>query len=185
MLERLLADAEAHDAAEPDRLRRWRVLEPDAGSLLGFLARLTAARDVAEIGTSQGASTLVLAEALDTTGGHLTSVDTGPQDDARDRIARAGLAGRVTFLAGDGGALLAEWPDASLDLLFLDAERTEYPSWWPHPLRVLRPGGLLAVDNALSHPGEVAPLAALLDAEPGVHTVTVPVGKGELLAFRR
>ncbi|OLM18409.1 O-methyltransferase [Pseudonocardia sp. Ae707_Ps1] len=184
VLDRLLADAAAHDAAEPDRLRRWRVLEPDAGALLGFLVRLTRAREAVEIGTSQGASTLVLAEALAGTGGHLTSVDTGLQAGARDRIDEAGLTGRVTFLRGDGGGLLAGWPDGSLDLLFLDAERTEYASWWPHPTRVLHPGGLLAVDNALSHAAEVAPLAERLDAEPGVHTVTVPVGKGVLLAFR-
>ncbi|OLL71828.1 hypothetical protein Ae168Ps1_0202c [Pseudonocardia sp. Ae168_Ps1] len=49
---------------------------------------------------------------------------------------------------------------------------------------MLHPGGLLAVDNALSHAAEVAPLAGRLDAEPGMHTVTVPVGTGVLLAFR-
>jgi predicted O-methyltransferase YrrM len=71
-----------------------------------------------------------------------------------------------------------------VDLLFLDAERTEYPGWWPHPLRVLRPGGLLVADNATSHPDEIAPFAALLAAAPGVTTTIATVGKGELLAVR-
>ncbi|WP_197519670.1 O-methyltransferase [Pseudonocardia sp. HH130630-07] len=184
MLDRLLTDARAHDAAEPDRLQRWRVLEPDTGELLAFLVRLVRARTVVEIGTSQGASTLVLAAALDTTDGRLTSVDTAVQADATGRLAEAGLAARAVFSRGDGGAYLAGLPERSVDLLLLDAERTEYASWWPHPVRVLRPGGLLAVDNALSHPAEVAPLAALLDADPGTQTVTVPVGKGLLLATR-
>ncbi|MEQ3549384.1 class I SAM-dependent methyltransferase [Pseudonocardia nematodicida] len=186
MLERLLSEAATHDAGEPDRLRRWRVLEPDAGAFLSFLIRLTGARDAVEIGTSQGASTLVLADALRATGGRLTSVDIDPGAGvhARARLTEAGLDDVVEFRTADGGADLAARPDASLDLLFLDAERTQYASWWPHPVRVLRPGGLLAVDNAHSHAGEIDPLASLLGAEPGVHTVTVPVGKGELLATR-
>jgi predicted O-methyltransferase YrrM len=85
----------------------------------------------------------------------------------------------------DGGAVLAELADASVDLLFLDAERPEYPGWWPHPRRVLRPGGLLVVDNATSHPEELAPLRALVEADPELTTTTVPVGKGELVALRR
>lgn len=178
--------AAAHDAGEPDRRRRWRVLEPDAGRLIWFLAQSSRARDVVEIGTSRGVSTLWLADALRRTGGHLTSVDTDPQahDAARANLLRAGLDAVVTFRTGDGGAALAAMPDAGLDLLFLDAERTEYPAWWPHPARVLRPGGILVVDNALSHADEVAPLAALVDEHPGLSATTVAVGKGELLALR-
>jgi predicted O-methyltransferase YrrM len=75
-------------------------------------------------------------------------------------------------------------PDGSVDILFLDAERTEYPSWWPHPIRVLRPGGVLVADNALSHPDEIAALRELIVKEPGMTTTTIGVGKGELLAWR-
>ncbi|MCU1651244.1 MAG: methyltransferase, partial [Pseudonocardia sp.] len=53
-----------------------------------------------------------------------------------------------------------------------------------HPVRVLRPGGLLAVDNVLSHPDEVAALLRLIDAEPTLTATVVPVGKGELLAVK-
>ena len=53
---------------------------------------------------------------------------------------------------------------ASVDLLYLDAERVEYAGWWPQPARVPRPGGLLAIDNVLSHPDEVAEFLALADA---------------------
>jgi predicted O-methyltransferase YrrM len=84
----------------------------------------------------------------------------------------------------DGGRYLADLPDTSVDVLFLDAERTEYTRWWPHPIRVLRPGGLLAVDNVLSHPDEVADFLNLLAADHRCHTTTVAVGKGLALSWR-
>lgn len=185
-IEELFAAAERHDATRPDRLQRWRVLEPDAGRLLWFLSRVAGARRIVEIGTSRGVSTLWLADAARGTGGRVLSVDTdaAAQDDARRSVAAAGLAEFVRFRVGDGGQVLAELPDGELDLLFLDAERTEYPAWWPHPVRVLRAGGVLVADNARSHPAEIAPLRELLEGEPGVVTTTLDVGKGELVALR-
>ena len=66
----------------------------------------------------------------------------------------------------------------------VDAERVEYVSWWPRPARVLRPGGLLAIDNVLSHPDEVSPFLALLAGDPTIMGTTVAVGKGLHLAWR-
>lgn len=186
LIDDLTTAAERHDAAEPDRLRRWRVLEPDAGTFVWFLAQAVGARAVVEIGTSRGVSTLWLADAARATGGRVLSVDTDPaaQRATADTLARAGLDGFVELRAGDGGAVLAELADASVDLLFLDAERTEYSGWWPHPVRVLRPGGVLVADNATSHPQELAPLRALVAADPSLTTTMIPVGKGELVALR-
>ena len=91
----------------------------------------------------------------------------------------------VTRLLQDGGGYLAGRDDASVDLRFLDAERTEYAGWWPHPARVLRPGGVLAIDNVLSHPDEVAEVLALIAADASFVAETVAVGKGLHLAWRR
>jgi predicted O-methyltransferase YrrM len=131
-------------------------------------------------------STLYLADAARRTGGRVVSLDTdvAAQEHARRSLTDAGLADHVTFRAQDGGTALADLPDESVDLLFLDAERTEYPGWWPHPARVLRVGGVLVADNALSHPEEIAPLRTLVTQEPGLTTTTIAVGKGELLALR-
>jgi predicted O-methyltransferase YrrM len=179
--------ARRHDATKQDRLDRWRVLEPDAGRFLWFLAQAVGARSIVEVGTSRGVSTLWLADAARAAGGHVLSldVDAAAQDDARRSTAEAGLAAHVTFRVQDAGAALARIADGDVDLLFLDAERTEYPSWWPHPVRVLRPGGVLVADNALSHPGEIAPLRDLLEQDPAMTTATIEVGKGELVALRR
>ena len=185
-IDALFAAAERHDATKADRLERWRVLEPDAGRLLWFLTQAVQARAIVEIGTSRGVSTLWLADAARSTGGRVLSLDTdaAAQDEARRSVAEAGLAEYVEFRVADGGAALAELADGAVDLLFLDAERTEYPAWWPHPARVLRPGGVLVADNALSHPAEMAPLRDLIEAEPGLVSTTIGVGKGELVALR-
>ncbi|MES9991045.1 MAG: hypothetical protein ABW098_03790, partial [Candidatus Thiodiazotropha sp.] len=74
--------------------------------------------------------------------------------------------------------------DSSFDLIFLDSERSEYPAWWPNIRRMLRPGGLLIADNALSHADEIAPFIHIVSEDPAFSTSTVPVGKGEFLAYR-
>ncbi|MEO3868865.1 class I SAM-dependent methyltransferase [Nonomuraea sp. B12E4] len=179
--------AARHDAAQQDRLDRWRVLEPDAGEFLWFLAQSISARIIVEVGTSRGVSTLWLADAARAVGGHVLSLDTDAdaQAHARRTTTDAGLADHVEFRVADGGSALASMPDGAVDLLFLDAERPEYPSWWPHPFRVLRQGGVLVADNALSHPEEIAPLHDLLRQEPRLTVTTINVGKGELVALRR
>jgi predicted O-methyltransferase YrrM len=187
IIDELTGDGERHDATEPDRLRRWRVLEPDAGRFLRLMAHTTGARRIVEIGTSRGVSTLWLAEAARTLGGAVLSLDTDPaaQDDARGSVAEAGLGAQVDFRVQDGGEALAAMADGEVDLLFLDAERSEYTSWWPHPVRVLRRGGVLVADNALSHPDEIAPFHDLLLRDPSLVVTTIAVGKGELVALRR
>jgi predicted O-methyltransferase YrrM len=189
-LTELYADGVAHDAAQPDRLRKRRNLEPETAHLLGLIVRIAGARRVVEIGTANGYSTIWLADAVGDTGGHVVSVDTGAADDARANLARAdaiqpGIAKRVELRQESGGDYLARLADGSVDLLFLDAERVEYPGWWPHPVRVLRTGGVLAIDNVLSHPDEVAPFQALLAGDPTLTGTTVAVGKGLQLLWRR
>jgi len=185
LLGELYADGAAFDAAEPDRRRRRRNLEPDAAELLAMVLRIAGGGDVVEIGTSNGYSAIWLADAVRDVGGSVVSVDVEASADAGPNVERAGLSELVTFEIANGGAFLAVRPAASVDLLFLDAERVEYPGWWPHPKRVLRPGGVLAVDNVLSHPDEVAGFLALLDADPEFVGTTVGVGKGLHLAWRR
>jgi predicted O-methyltransferase YrrM len=186
VIDRVIAAAAEHDATQADRLNRWRVLEPAAGRFVWFLAQTMVARNIVEIGTSRGVSTLWLAAAARTTGGRVISydTDTAAQREAAAYLAEAGLSDHVTFRTEDGGTGLATLDDGEVDLLFLDAERTEYPSWWPHPVRVLRAGGVLVADNALSHPDEIAPLHDLLVRDLTAVT-TIPVGKGELVAIRR
>jgi predicted O-methyltransferase YrrM len=189
-MDELHADGVTHDLAQPDRLLKRRNLEPVTAELLSLIVRIVSAQRVVEIGTANGFSTVWLADAVGDTDGHVVSVDTATNDEARRNLTRAnaaqpGLAGRVEMRREDGGVYLAGVADGSIDLLFLDAERIEYSQWWPHPIRVLRPGGVLAIDNVISHADEVAPFLTLpLSSESTLVGTTVAVGKGLHLACR-
>jgi predicted O-methyltransferase YrrM len=183
LLTELYAAGTAHDAAEPDRLKRLRNLEPDAAELLTQVLRIAGAKQIVEIGTSNAYSAIWLADAAQDTGGRVVSVDIEGTPEAVANLDRSGVTAEL--LVADGGAFLSTLPDDSVDLLFLDAERTEYPGWWPHPARVVRPGGVLAADNVLSHPDEVAAFLQLVRADDAFVSSTVDVGKGLFLAWKR
>jgi predicted O-methyltransferase YrrM len=186
----LLAELEqfgkTNDATITDRPRRMLNITRDTGEFLDLLVRATNARRVLEIGTSNGYSTLWLAHAARAVGGKVTTVDLSrfKFDMAAGNFARAGLAAFIDQVQGDAGKLLARQSDAAFDLIFLDSERPEYPGWWPEIRRVLRPGGLLVVDNATSHVAEMAPFVALVKADAEYFSCLVPVGNGEFMATR-
>jgi predicted O-methyltransferase YrrM len=179
------AAARAHDAAQSDRLARFRNVEPQTAELLGVLVRAARAVRVLELGTSNGYSTIWLADGVEAAGGSLTSVEIEPARTAmaRANLERAGLAAEL--VTGDAGEALRASADGAWDLVFLDAERPAYAGYWPDLVRALRPcGGLLAIDNAVSHAAEVAEVTALIEAEPAVTTTRIPVGAGVRLVVR-
>ena len=175
-----------NDAAMSDRPRRMLNITRETGEFLSVLTQATHAKRVLEIGTSNGYSTLWLAQAAQTIGGHVTTIEQAEfkLELAAKNFARSGLTGSITQLRGEAGAHLESMPDASVDLLFLDSKRSEYVGWWPDIKRVLREGGLLVVDNATSHATEMASFMTQVSADSDFTTCTVPVGNGEFLATR-
>ena len=103
---------------------------------------------------------------------------------ASANFARSGLARYISVVHDDAGRVLERSADSAFDLIFLDSERSEYPEWWLNLRRTLRPSGLLVVDNATSHPEQMAPFVALVKADAAFFTSLVPVGNGEFLAVR-
>lgn len=186
VLEELHDYGVAHDAGKADRLERLRNLEPDSAALLALIVRGTGARRVLELGTSNGYSTLWLADAMRVTGGHLVSVELDPDRSAQAarNLARSGLAKFAEVLVQDAADTLRQSADGQWDLIFLDAERPAYVSYWPDLIRSLRIGGMLAVDNVLSHADEVADFRALIQADPLITEAVAPTGAGLLLAVR-
>lgn len=189
-LRQLLAEleqfGEANDSAVTDRPRRMLNITRDTGEFLSVLVRATNAQRVLEIGTSNGYSTLWLAWAAQAIGASVTTVEFSQFkiELAAKNFARSGLAAVITQVHEDAGRVLTGTVDAAFDLVFLDSERLEYPGWWPDIKRVLRRGGLLLVDNAVSHPEQTAPFVALVEADSEFTTSLVPVGNGEFLATR-
>jgi predicted O-methyltransferase YrrM len=183
----LYAAGREHDDRQPDRLARWRNVEPETAELLGVLVRAKRARRVLEIGTSNGYSTIWLADAAAATRGTVLSVEIEPSRTAlaRENLARAGLEGHVELTTADAAETLRGLPDHAFDLTFLDAERPAYPGYWRDLVRTLAPGGLLAVDNAISHANELVGCRAVVDGDARVTPALVPIGAGLLLIVTR
>jgi predicted O-methyltransferase YrrM len=187
-LEALMAELErfgaANDAATSERARRMLNITRDTGEFLAVMVRATLARRVLEIGTSNGYSTLWLAGAAKAIGGCVTTVEFAPYKVglARANFERSGLSPLITLIHEDASRFLQRDDQVAYDLVFLDAERPQYAGWWPQLRRVLRPGGLLIVDNATSHTQQLAPFVAVVSADREFTTCLVPVGNGEFLA---
>lgn len=177
---------EENDAVESERSHCMLNITRDTGELLSVLIRATSAKDILEIGTSNGYSTLWLAEAAKVNNGHVTTVEylKLKQKLALNNFHRSGLSNWIKSVLSDAGQVLEQLDDTSVDFIFLDSERSEYVSWWNHINRILRPRGLLVVDNALSHVDEMAAFSEVLKSDPDFEVCLVPVGKGELIATK-
>ncbi|MFO1424267.1 MAG: O-methyltransferase [Candidatus Competibacteraceae bacterium] len=189
-LQKLLSELEEfgqrNDSATSERPRRMLNITRDTGEFLAVLVQATNARRVLEIGTSNGYSTLWLAQAVQAVNGHVTTIELS---DIKVRLAaknfeRSSLSQVIIQLHGEAGILLKNMDDSDFDLIFLDSERSEYVGWWADIKRVLRDGGLLIVDNAISHANEMEPFITEVSADPDFTICTVPVGNGEFLATK-
>jgi predicted O-methyltransferase YrrM len=185
-LDELYAHGRAHDEGLADRLERFRNVEPETAELLGVLVRAMGAERVLEIGTSNGYSTIWLGDAAQAVGGSVISLDIDAERTAAafDNLTQAGVDGFVELHTQDAADALATFEDGAFDLVFLDAERREYASYWPDLVRVLRPRGLLVVDNTLSHAKELVEFSELVYSDESVTSTLVTVGSGVLLVVK-
>jgi caffeoyl-CoA O-methyltransferase len=157
ILDRAIADYVTALEPEPDpvlaemRARGDRegipIVEAPTGGLLEVLAACTGALRAVEVGTAIGVSTLHLARG----GAHVTSFEVDPERHAaaRDYLARAGLADRVDLRLQDAAEGLAELEAGGYDLGFIDGPKAGYGGYLEQVVDLLRPGGLLLVDNVL------------------------------------
>jgi predicted O-methyltransferase YrrM len=169
------------------------------GATLRFLAAAIGARAVVEIGTGYGTSGIWLLRGM-RAGSVLTSVDLEPEHHryAREVFAAAGFpASRYRLITGRARQVLPRLADGAYDLVFCDADYREYPEYLADAMRLLRPGGIIAFDNALS-PDPAANAArsepdttTLLEfrdragGDPGLVPMLLPIGCGLLAAVKR
>jgi predicted O-methyltransferase YrrM len=126
-------------------------VSPAHGKLLHLLARMLGARNILEIGTLAGYSTIWLGRALPPEG-RLISLEVDPKhaEIARQNIALAGLSGIVEVRLGKALDTLPQLAGESrdpFDLIFIDADKTNIPGYFAWALKLSRPGSLLVVDN--------------------------------------
>ena len=167
-----------------------------SGALLRFVARAISARHVGEIGTGAGVSSLWLLRGM-SDDGVLTSIDIelDHQRAARETLTAADVAqGRYRLIAGRALEVLPRLTDGAYDLVLIDADKAEYALYFEQALRLLRPGGVIAFDNALWHDRVADPaqrdaetvalrdLVTMVRGHEGLTPVLVPSGDGLLLA---
>jgi predicted O-methyltransferase YrrM len=142
---------------------------PGGGAALRFLAAVTEARAVVEIGTGTGVSGVWLMRGM-RPDGVLTTVDTEAEHQrlARQAFTEAGIPSqRVRLIPGAALDVLPRLTDGHYDLVFADGDKSQYADYLAEALRLLKPGGIVAFDNALWHDRVADP--AQRDAE----TVTI------------
>jgi len=169
---------------------------PGGGAALRFLTAVLDARAVVEIGTGTGLSGVWMMRGM-RSDGVLTTVDTQAEHQrlARQAFTEAGIPSqRVRLIPGAALEVLPRLTDGAYDLVFADGDKTEYPEYLAEALRLLRPGGIVAFDNALWHDRVADP--AQRDAETvairelgktvrdhdSLLPVLLPVGDGLLAA---
>lgn len=174
----------------------------DQGALMALLIRLIGARRALEVGTFTGYSALAIAEALPPDG-RLVTCDISEEWTAiaRRYWREAELDGKIELRLGDARGTLAalreEAGDGSLDFAFIDADKAGYDHYYEACLQLVRPGGLILIDNVLWS-GKVADpevrdqdtvairdLNAKIAVDPRVEACLLTVGDGVMMARKK
>jgi predicted O-methyltransferase YrrM len=166
------------------------------GAALRFLAAVTEARAVVEIGTGTGVSGVWMLRGM-RPDGVLTTVDTEAEHQrlAKEAFAEAGIPSqRVRLIPGAALDVLPRLTDGHYDLVFADGDKLEYAAYLDEAMRLLKPGGIVAFDNALWHdrvadPAQRDPetvsvreLGQIVAKHESLLPVLLPVGDGLLVA---
>lgn len=190
LVETAAADGERHGATP---------VLGGVGPVLRLLAAAVRAQHVVEVGTGAGSSGLWLLEGM-APDGVLTSIDVEPEHQrlARRAFAAAGVAPqRTRVIAGQATQVLPRLTDGAYDLVFVDADKDSYPVYAEQAIRLLRPGGILAMDNMLWHDTVADPaardetttllrdLGKTLRDDERLMPALLPVGDGLFVAVRR
>ncbi|TWT11829.1 O-methyltransferase [Reyranella sp. CPCC 100927] len=174
----------------------------DQGQLMALLARAIGARIAVEVGTFTGYSALCVAEALPPTGKlHACDVSEEWTRVGRRYWNEAGVADRIELHIGPALRSLDELINGGLaghvDMAFIDANKTDYDAYYERCLRLLRPRGLMLIDNVLwggsvadpdDHTADTLAVRALnakLKDDDRIDLGLLPVGDGMTIALKR
>jgi caffeoyl-CoA O-methyltransferase len=205
-----LLDVSLREPATFRRLRRENAklpsggmqISPEVGQFMALLVEMLGAKRALEIGTFTGYSALWVASALPR-GGRLVACDVSREytDIARRHWRRAKLAGKIDLRLGPAldtlDRLLADGEAGSFDFAFIDADKENYDGYYERALSLLRPGGVIAIDNVLwggsvADPHRNTPetkalrrIARKIHKDARVTVSLLPIGDGLLLARKR
>ncbi len=180
-LKRLLDEMDERGAAA------WSVPRKD-GKFLHLMIKATRAKNVLELGTSQGFSTIWMGLALEETGGRLTTIeiDTERHNEARRNVNQAGLSQRITLIKADAHKEVTKL-EGPFDFVFMDADKEGQVDYFKklYPKK-LPPGGMIAVHNAIRQAYAMNDYLGMIRKHPDFDTVTVSatMDDGFCLSYR-
>jgi predicted O-methyltransferase YrrM len=172
---------------------------PAGGATLRVLAAATGARTVVEVGTGAGVSGLYLLGGM-AADGVLTTIDVEGEHQraAKEAFTEAGIpSARYRLINGSAAEVLPRLREEAYDLVFVDADKTAYSVYYEQAVRLLRPGGIVAFDNALWHDRVADPaqrdatttaireLGKRVRDDEQLVSCLLPVGDGLLVAVKR
>jgi caffeoyl-CoA O-methyltransferase len=178
LLQRLREETAAHPMAIMQ-------IAAEQGQFFQFLVKLIGARKALEIGVFTGYSSLAVAQALPSDG-HITACDISDEytSVARRYWAEAGVAEMIDLRIGPADEtleqLIAEGREGHYDFAFIDANKTGYDRYYELCLRLLRPGGLIVLDNMIYHgrvPGLAEPDADHIEDTEALRRLNVKIGR--------
>jgi len=179
------------------------IIPPDVARFLTFLAHVSQARDILEIGTAIAYSTIWLAWAVESRQGHVTTIEINDRRarTALENIQKAGLEDRITLLKGHAVDIVPELKQ-KYDFIFIDAAKGQYGWFFEELYPRLKPGGLLVSDNVLAE-GKVTftdsdlrhrektavrrlrDYLKMITSHPGLETTVVPMGDGIAVSLKK
>jgi caffeoyl-CoA O-methyltransferase len=141
--------------AKIDRETHLEVLQPRMlsghfqGRVLSMISHLLKPNTILEIGTYTGYSALCLAEGLGPKGKLLTiDVNEELENRVRGYFTASAFADQIDYRIGDAAQMIPTL-DSKFDLIFIDADKQQYPTYYEQALTVLNPGGFILIDNVL------------------------------------
>ncbi|KQW92901.1 O-methyltransferase [Acinetobacter guillouiae] len=168
------------DATQCDRIKRYRNIEPESALFLAMQVRIQQSKKILEIGTSTGYSTLWLADAAKVTGAKVTTleIDEKRTQQAQLHAQELHVDDVIDFWVGDAQKYLEQCQE-QYDFILLDAERNAYLNYWVYLQKMLvEHGGVLIVDNVISHAAEVKSFITEVKRDERFMTTTLSIGSG-------
>lgn len=168
----------------------WNIARSSA-NFLNMLIKVSGAKNVVEVGMSNGYSGIWIAKALKATGGHLTTIEYYEKRIvlAQENFKKCEVDDIITIKQGEACDVLAEivaglGEDESIDLAFIDANKREYVKYFDILSPKIKKGGIIAADNITSHAEKVATFVDKIKADPNYQVEILDLPAGMLLGYK-
>jgi predicted O-methyltransferase YrrM len=172
------------DKLEKTRYQYWNICAA-IGALLNIVAKAAKAESVLEIGTSNGYSTIWLADAVRVQNGKVVSIDISSERLrlAEKNLRQAGLARYVELVHGDALDVIPKL-EATFDLVFIDAEKSEYYQYLKLSFDKVKDNGLIVAEDVSAYRDSMRDFLAEITSSDRLETVIIPYDDGISLSYK-